>query len=433
MTSKLGRAAEATSLDPQRLFHRLAGRRGIVLAVSGGADSTALMILMAEWHDRPAVTVACVDHRLRPEAAAEAEMVVENAGRLGLPAQALTVPQCHSGGNVQDWARRARYRCLAEFAHELSYDAIVTAHHRDDQAETFLLRLARGSGVYGLAAMAEMSKTHGVDLVRPLLDVPGQRLRDIAEASGLPTVADPSNDDRRFDRVRLRSLMPQLARYGLTAERLAGTATRLGRAKAALDFCTAGFLRDQFAVDSFGVLRGPAAAFDLIPDEVGLRALALILKAIGGASYTPELESVEALHSALRDAASGTGVTRTLHGVVISARDSRVIAYREWGRDGLAEAEIAAGATVDWDHRFRVVAPQLDGQLSAAALGRSKRRLRASGATQATLRVLPGLYQNGTLVAVPPGVSPADDGPPLQNLDATCLIGAELGLQASPR
>ena len=121
---------------------------------SGGPDSTALMVLAARWAARPPTLVVSVDHRLRPEAKQETELVARNAERLGLAWRILQAAE-RAGGNLQDWARRERYRLLAEAARQAGCDAIVTAHHRDDQAETFLLRLARGSGAYGLAAMAE--------------------------------------------------------------------------------------------------------------------------------------------------------------------------------------------------------------------------------------------------------------------------------------
>ena len=220
---------------PETLFAGMAGARGLVAAVSGGPDSTALMLLLSRWQGRPDTLVVNVDHGLRPEAAAEAELVARNAARLGLPARTVRPEIPYAAGNLQAWARDARYACLARAAREAGADTIVTAHHRDDQAETFLLRLARGSGVYGLAAMAEVSHLGDLRLARPLLSLPRQALADLVEREGLETVRDPSNADPRFDRVAMRALMPALAERGLTAERLAGTAQRLARAADALD------------------------------------------------------------------------------------------------------------------------------------------------------------------------------------------------------
>ncbi len=433
MTRKAGRAAEPAPLDPPSLFRRIADRRGLVLAVSGGPDSTALMLLVAAWGERPPALVVTIDHGLRAEAAAEARTVAGNAARLGLGARIMTADESFDGGNLQDWARRMRYRLLAEAAREARFDAIVTAHHRDDQAETFLLRLARGSGVYGLAAMQEESVVEGVAIVRPLLGVPREALARMAAESGLAVADDPSNSDPRFDRARIRSLMPQLAMHGLTAERMAETAGRLGRAAAALDHYAGLFLKDGFDADAFGVIGGLSESFADVPEEVGLRALALILKTAGGADYTPPLAGIEALYRAVRGARPDTELKRTLHGVVIAVKRARLTAQREWGRAGPAEIAASPGATLVWDARFRVQAPRLTGELGVGPLGRSGRRLRSPPANSGALRTLPGLYQNGTLVAVPEGVIAADRGPALARLAVRCLVGEALGLPEPQR
>jgi tRNA(Ile)-lysidine synthase len=416
-------AAEA-ALAPERLFAPLAGARGLVLAVSGGADSTALMALVARWRGRPPALVACVDHGLRPEAAAEAQLVAANAERLGLPWRILTAPKRTQPGNLQDWARRARYALLADAARDAGFDTIVTAHHRDDQAETFLLRLARGSGVYGLGSMPDVSDLEGLLLARPLLGVAPAELAEIVAESGLPTIADPSNDDRRFERVRMRGLLPELAKHGLTAERLAETAARMQRAATALDFYARKLLSERFAVDSFGVVAGPASAVSEAPEEVALRALALLVAAAGGAEHTPPLHSLEALHGALAGAA-GAGWKRTLHGVELTLHAGRLTARREWGRAGPAALAAPAGASLVWDRRFRISVP-LGGGLAIGPLGRAKRRLWSSGAERATLAVLPGLFRDGELVAAPASVAASDRGANLAPLPVECLVAARL-------
>src|SRR4051812_17380271 len=125
--------AADTALSREQLFKPLAGARGLVLAVSGGPDSTALMVLVGNWRARPPTLVVTVDHGLRAEAAAEAQVVAENAARLGLPCRIMQAPKLAESGNLQDWARRVRYGCLAEAAIDAGFDTIVTAHHRDDQ------------------------------------------------------------------------------------------------------------------------------------------------------------------------------------------------------------------------------------------------------------------------------------------------------------
>jgi tRNA(Ile)-lysidine synthase len=425
MPRKAAPAADGGLADPQQLFRRLENRSGLVLAVSGGSDSTALMLLAAQWRERPPLLVATVDHGLRAESASEARTVTENAERLQLPWRILKALPRTESGNLQDWARRARYQRLVEAARDAGFDTIVTAHHRDDQAETFLLRLARGSGVYGLAAMPDEGSIDGISLARPLLKVPRTSLATLAAASGLATIDDPSNANPRFDRVRMRALMPALAEEGLSVERLAETAGRMRRAAAALDHYATALLRDCFSTDRFGIVSGNASSLAKTPEEVALRALALILRAVGGADYTPELQSVEALHAALVEMPPDSTLRRTLHGVVVSIESGRMEARREWGRGVFPVVEAPAGATFIWDRRFRITIPQLPGRLEVGALGRAAVSFMSPGIDRDTLKTLPALFQNGTPVAHPPGVSGAEGGSP-HALSVDCLVGERL-------
>jgi tRNA(Ile)-lysidine synthase len=426
VTRKAGPAAE---LDPRELFRGLADARGLVLAVSGGPDSTALMVLVARWDERPPTLVISVDHGLRPQASEEARLASANATKLGLKARVLKAPERYESGNLQDWARRTRYRLLAQAARENGFDTIVTAHHRDDQAETFLLRLARGSGVFGLAAMAEENCVEGVRVVRPLLAVARETLGEIAKASRLLTVSDPSNVDLRFDRVRMRELMPALAKEGLTPARLSETAGRMRRAAAALDHFARRLLIENFQVDRFGVVRGDATALAKVPEEVSLRALALLLQAVGGAEYTPELESITAFREAIL-APAPTGIKRTLHGTVVDVRRAALVARREWGRTGLASVSVQGETSIIWDRRFEVCVPRLSGALEVGPLGRAQRRLSSEAADRVTLQTLPGLFRNGTLAATPAGVIAEESGVPVVLLKAESLVGQRLAGKA---
>jgi tRNA(Ile)-lysidine synthase len=427
VTSKAKPAAHSGPLDPSGLFRKLKGRRGLIVAVSGGPDSTALMWLMSRWRERPPALVVTVDHGLRPEAADEARVVAGNATSLGLASRIMTPATPRSGGNLQDWARRARYDCLTSSAREAGFDTIVTAHHQDDQAETFLLRLARGSGVYGLASMREDEQRDGMLLSRPLLHVPRDMLEAASKESGLRTVADPSNLDPRFDRARIRALMPDLADHGIDAERLAETAGRLGRAAAAIDHYASILLRQHFDADRHGVVSGSIAALNAVPEEVALRSLARILRAVGGADYTPRLASIESLLDA-RVSKAAAGLKRTLAGVIIEADQGKLSAHREWGREGLPDLPASPGAAILWDQRFRVSVPPLTGSLKVAAIGRAGLRFRSPSASWGALSAMPGLYRNGTLFAAPAGLGLDDDEAGLAVLEAECIVGQRLGI-----
>lgn len=386
-------------LDPESLFAPLAGRPGLVLAVSGGPDSTALMLLAARWSAGPPLLVVTVDHGLRPESAEEARLAAANAERLGLACRIMRPDALPLAGNRQAAARDARYRCLAAAARDAGYDTVVTAHHQDDQAETFLLRMARGSGVYGLAAMAPEVEVEGLRIARPLLGVPGAALKRLAEESGLPVARDPSNEDRRYDRVRLRALMPALAAEGLTAARLAQTAERLRSAAEALDVAASALLAEHVAVDELGVARGPVAGLLDAHPEIGLRALARLLQAVGGTLYTPRLDRLKGLGAFLAEATQARRpARRTLNNVMLTVEAGRFTAEREWGR-GLPHRPLAPGETAVWDRRFLVDAPDEAGLevRPLAASGHPALKGRSCPGAMA----LPALYRDGRLAAVP--------------------------------
>lgn len=210
----------------------------IGIAVSGGPDSLALLLLASAA--RPAqIEAATIDHLLRPGSADEAAMAAEICSKLGVPHRTLEAewgvkPQT----GIQERAREERYRLLAIWARDRCLDAIATAHHLDDQAETFLMRLARGAGVRGLAAMRPISRVPGshMPLIRPLLGWRRSELAQICLDAGLEPASDPSNEDDRFERVRVRHALA----HGTWADpqSLASTVAKLGEADAALEWST---------------------------------------------------------------------------------------------------------------------------------------------------------------------------------------------------
>lgn len=210
------------------------------IAVSGGPDSLALLLLAAAA--RPGlVEASTVDHGLRPESRSEAEMVAGLCDRLAVRHAILTVDAEPPGSNLQAWAREARYDLLREWAGERRLDAVATGHHLDDQAETLLMRVARGSGVGGLAGIQRRRpfggpRGHDIQLVRPLLDWRRTELRRIVEKAGISPVDDPSNRDERFDRSRARALLE--AADWLDPSRLASVAENCIHAERALQWAS---------------------------------------------------------------------------------------------------------------------------------------------------------------------------------------------------
>lgn len=388
-----------------RCFASLERSNGIALAVSGGADSLALMLLAARWRaliaHAPRLVVMSVDHGLRPEAATEAAEVARIAGRLGFPARILRWEGPHPEAGIEGAARDARYRLLFAAMREERLTHLATAHHRGDQAETVLMRLARGSGVYGLAGMARRSDRDGFVLVRPLLDFAHGDLLAVVAAAELVPVEDPHNRDHRFSRARMRALMPALAREGLTAERLAATAARLRRAAAAIDHYVDRLLSSAGSVDPFGTISLQRASWLAEPEEVRLRVLARILRAAGGGEHVPRLERLVALAAAF---SADKPVRRTLSGVAVSLRDDHLLFEREIGRGGLPSVEIGGDFRGIWDGRFEVEIEYGGAGLALAALGEAGRRALPQPVRAGLPRAVvatPALFRDGELLAAP--------------------------------
>ncbi|RXT35261.1 tRNA lysidine(34) synthetase TilS [Bradyrhizobium betae] len=325
----------------KQLFAGLKSAPALVLAVSGGPDSVALMWLAARWQRSfsrgPRLLVVTVDHGLRPEAAREAREVKRLATALGLTHRTLRWRGTKPKTGLPAAAREARYRLLAQAARAAGASHVLTAHTRDDQAETLVMRLLRGSGLAGLSAMARLTERDGIVLVRPLLDVPKAQLIATLKRAKISFADDPTNRDTAFTRPRLRALLPQLAAEGGDSRSLARLAARLSRANAAVEVLADGaerflLLRDRGDAPQVGVRSFEAEAFALLPEEVRLR---LLLRAVNahGHEGPAELGKVETLLAAL-DQAVATGprapangraiLKQTLAGALISLAGGRI-------------------------------------------------------------------------------------------------------------
>ncbi len=322
--------------EADALFSGLENARGLVLAVSGGPDSTALLVLAARWAKRlkraPKLIAVTIDHGLRAEAAREAAAVKRLARRLRVTHRTLRWRGKKPKTGLQEAARAARYRLLAQAAATAGFAHVLTAHTLDDQAETVLFRLARGSGLIGLAGMAHVSPlpigTEGMGfLLRPLLHIPKARLLATLRAAGISYSEDPSNRDPRFTRARLRALMPDLAGEGLSAHGLSRFAARMRRADATIEFAVAA-ARDALAPEPWlaaGPIRFETVRFASLPAEVALRLLG---RAIGrtGSEGPVELAKLESLYAAMRQ--TPTRLRRTLAGAVITVDSDWIVVER---------------------------------------------------------------------------------------------------------
>ncbi|SHG73940.1 tRNA(Ile)-lysidine synthase [Kaistia soli DSM 19436] len=401
------RAAEpAGDLEVAGLFGRWATEPVIALAVSGGADSLALMSLAHRWRQSldtgPRLVVLSVDHGLRPEAATEVAAVGTAAAKLGLAFQALRGTGSAPTSDIEAAARDLRYGLLFAAARAEGATVLMTAHHADDQAETLLLRMARGSGVYGLAAMAAESRREEMRIARPLLGLRRVDLAAVVAASGLTPVSDPHNEDSRFARARLRRVMPALAGEGLDTPTLVATAARFRRAASALDDYADRLLQSA-KVDVTGAVRLEVARLAAEPEETRLRVLARILRAVGGAIYGPRLDSLVELASAMTSGV-GTVPARTLAGVTIERRKGELRFQREAGRAGLPEIHVAGAFEGVWDGRFIVRIVAAEARLRLAPLGDAGRRSLGACLEDGLPRAMeasPALFQDDRLIAAP--------------------------------
>ena len=357
--------ATITACEIEQLFAPLAGYKHVFLAVSGGADSTALLHLADRW--RRAVARPCtlhvltVDHRLRPASVAEARAVCAMAQQLGVEATMLRPTTNPPATAIQAWAREVRYRLMCEHIAATTGKeaaALITAHHRDDLAETLLMRLARGSSVDGLAAIRPETERHGVCVLRPLLAMPKARLRAMLREGRIEWTEDPSNEAEQFERIRIRKAASVLESLGLTSEALCRTARRMAAASEALSGHAEAELRMLTKgpqLGAFGVFCWPFASRDL-PEEIAIRVLTRAVYAVGGLREVPRRAKIEAL---LADMSQKDFSGATLGGCRIYAAGQRQDCYifRESRRKELPHQTIQLQHrdVHFWDNRFEIV------------------------------------------------------------------------------
>ncbi len=341
-------AEPVSAKEAKRLFADLASLPALVLAVSGGPDSTALLYLAARWRaglkKGPKLLAVTIDHGLRAESAREAKEVARLARKLGVQHRTISWRGRKPARGLQEAAREARYRLLAEAATNVGASHIVTAHTLDDQAETVLFRFLRGSGVTGLSGMTRVAplplamSQPRMMLVRPLLGLPKARLIATLRRARIDFADDPSNRDPRFARARLRELGPSLAREGLSAQRLALLAERARRADRALDAMVEAAVRRLAAPDPRATIgiSIDASGFLRLPEEVALRFLGRAIGAVGDEGPV-ELAKLEALMAALFGEMAGG--RRTLAGAVVTYRSGTLTVARAPARRASGRAE----------------------------------------------------------------------------------------------
>lgn len=341
-------------------------RPHVAVAVSGGADSLCLALLLGRWVNKRGgrVTALTVDHGLRAGSSGEARQVARWLKPHGIGHHILPWRGPKPKTGVQAAARTARYGLMQAWCRDHGVLHLALAHTEDDQAETFLLRLGSGSGAEGLAAMAAIRETPDVRLLRPLLGVPKAVLQDVLKKEGQDWIEDPSNRDTAFARVRVRKAIDE---GGLEVRNLARSAYRFGRARLALEAAASNLLACSVRIHPAGFAVIKRTPMEAAPDEVSLRALSRVVAAIGGRGYGPRLEKLERLHRGLFGDRGKTGAT--LGGCRVMADEETVLVCRE-ARGLPAPLAVQSGDRLTWDRRFDIqFGENIGGGIRLADLG----------------------------------------------------------------
>lgn len=370
------------------------GRLGI--ALSGGSDSMALMHLMHEaFKDEPVeLFAATIDHGLRPEAAAEARWAGEAAEALGIAHEVISWEDGPGKGNLQSQAREARYELLCSWAKRNSIPILCVAHTADDQAETLLMRMARAAGVAGLSGMAPRRVHKGVTLLRPLLEVTRSELRQYLQERGIEWCDDPSNSDIRYERVRARRALAELAPLGLTPTVLSRVAENMSKAREALDWYVFLAARDMAHVQAGAVVLCQRK-FRTLPSETGYRLLVKAIQWVAGTPYPPRRVPMEIAVLAARG-----GGAATVSGCHLLTTTKQIWICRE----AKAVERITALPGQVWDDRWKVFGGDAKG-CEVRALGRDGLfncpSWRATGVPGTVLETSPAVWRGPELIAAP--------------------------------
>jgi tRNA(Ile)-lysidine synthase len=370
----------------------------IAVGVSGGPDSLALMLLADRWARQRGGRAwgLTVDHRLRSESVAEARTVGGWLAARGIPHEILTWTDEKPAAGIQEAARNARYRLLTAWCRANGCLHLLTAHHREDQAETYLIRRGAGSGVDGLAAMSAVRQLPGCRLVRPLLTISRARLTALLTAEAQPFVRDPSNFNPVYERARLRQQASPADMANAAEEARIRGHRRIEREQTLqrLIGSAVGVHPAGFAVIDPAIL-GDA------PVELREPLLERVARCIGGAPYPLRRDRLARLRIALE---TEPGRARTLGGCGFVPWRSHILVIRELAAAAPA-FRLDPGGAVCWDRRFAVLPwPQISDGLTLGHLG--PRRVPdlpryETGLPRLVHAVLPAFWDPGGLVSVP--------------------------------
>ncbi|MEP3948344.1 tRNA lysidine(34) synthetase TilS [Ascidiaceihabitans sp.] len=387
--------ADLSDAFAQQLLPKPPSKLGV--AVSGGGDSMALLSLAAIFAEEHGIElhVISIDHGLRADAYQELKLVTQMCADIGCQHHLEYWSGWDGGGNLQDRARVARYELMGDWAAGNGISVVLLGHTANDQAETLMMRLARGAGVDGLSAMSARRMQNGVTWVRPLLGITRRDLRSYLQSEGLAWAEDPSNEDRDYERIRMRDALRILEPLGFSTENLTAVADQMSQARAALNWQT--FLAAREVVEvSHGAVCFNMKVYRTLPVEISRRLLVHALGWLSNAEYPPRRNAVEVARHSIRD-----GVGHTLHGCQIQREGNTLWIYREFN----AIKDLTSDIGDAWDDRWYVEGEEEDPVYRVRALGADGlaqiKDWRELGVPRAALMVTPGVFLNGELIAAP--------------------------------
>ncbi|MEM6901905.1 MAG: tRNA lysidine(34) synthetase TilS [Pseudomonadota bacterium] len=333
-----------------------AGAR-LAVGLSGGGDSSALTALLKQWAEANGATLTAliIDHKLRPGSDREAQATADYWRGQGLVVEVLTHDQAIPSSGIEEFARNIRWSLMTDWCAANDVTFLAIAHHAEDQAETLLMRLAKGSGVLGLAGMSARQGRHdGLTVIRPLLTVPRARLRAVCLQAGVPIVEDLANRDPRFQRTQLRDAADLLAGLGLAPDALGKTAARQREVAELIDQLVSDAAAQTLQLDFDGAARLDRSVWMTLESPLVRRELlARAISAVGGREYPLPVEAAEGLAERLMLEQSDG---ETLGGCLIQPEgEDRLLLFRETA--GIDLEPVAAHAKFIWDRRFLVAAP----------------------------------------------------------------------------
>ncbi len=347
--------------EDMRSFGQFDENSSFVVAVSGGADSLALTFLLADWCKKNNIKLSAVtvDHGLRQGSAKEAESVNSLLKKNNINHIILRWIGDKKSSNIQAEARDARYKLITDFCKDNNAKFLFVAHNKQDQAETVLLRLMRGSGVDGLSGIAEDSQINGVRVIRPLLSYSKNEIRAFLRQEGHEWIEDPSNENIKYARVNVRKFIESAEDSDLLIDRLAETSLNLRRSRDYIETKMSQDCKEVFFIKSEGYCILDWKKFNSLHEEVAYRLLSSIVKIVGGEYYKPRFEKIKTLYYAIKDNNLAGG--NTLGGCIIFSDKNKehIVIARELSSIR-SDIKIEPGQKVFWDNRFSC---ELDGQI----------------------------------------------------------------------